>query len=51
MWLPTCPTYDETKLKRNSLRGRIAPMRRIAEDRLEVTQAFSRGNPTSAWGA
>src|SRR6516162_7612719 len=42
MCLPTCPTYDETKLERNSPRGRIALMRSIAEGRLEVTQAFGR---------
>ena len=40
MCLPTCPTYDETKLERNSPRGRIALMRRIADGRLEVTRAF-----------
>src|SRR5947209_19774902 len=40
MCLPTCPTYDETKLERNSPRGRIALMRSIAEGNLEVTQAF-----------
>jgi glycolate oxidase iron-sulfur subunit len=40
MCLPTCPTYDETKLERNSPRGRIALMRRVAEGQLEVTQAF-----------
>jgi glycolate oxidase iron-sulfur subunit len=38
--LPTCPTYDATKLERNSPRGRIALMRAIADDRLEVSQAF-----------
>jgi glycolate oxidase iron-sulfur subunit len=38
--LPTCPTYDATKLERNSPRGRIALMRAIADDRLEVTPAF-----------
>lgn len=38
--LPTCPTYDHTKLERNSPRGRIALMRAIADDRLPVTQAF-----------
>ena len=38
--LPTCPTYDATKLERNSPRGRIALMRAIADDRLNVTQAF-----------
>ncbi|MDB6151657.1 MAG: hypothetical protein JWL90_110 [Chthoniobacteraceae bacterium] len=40
MCLPTCPTYDETKLERNSPRGRIALMRSIAEGKLEVTPAF-----------
>jgi len=38
--LPTCPTYDATKLERNSPRGRIALMRAIADDRLEVTKEF-----------
>jgi len=38
--LPTCPTYDATKLERNSPRGRIALMRAIADDRLDVTRAF-----------
>ena len=38
--LPTCPTYDATKLERNSPRGRIALMRAVADDRLEVTKAF-----------
>src|SRR5438067_1272935 len=40
MCLPTCPTYDETKLERNSPRGRIALMRAIAEGNLDVTRAF-----------
>lgn len=40
MCLPTCPTYDETKLERNSPRGRIALMRAIADDDLEVTKTF-----------
>src|SRR6266404_8447005 len=40
MCLPTCPTYDETKLERNSPRGRIALMRRIADGQLKVTKAF-----------
>ncbi len=39
--LPTCPTYDATKLERNSPRGRIALMRAIADERLEPTQAFA----------
>jgi glycolate oxidase iron-sulfur subunit len=40
MCLPTCPTYDATKLERHSPRGRIALMRAIADDRLEPTRAF-----------
>lgn len=38
--LPTCPTYDATKQERHSPRGRIALMRAIADDRLDVTRAF-----------
>ena len=38
--LPTCPTYDATKLERNSPRGRISLMRAIADGRMETTQAF-----------
>lgn len=38
--LPTCPTYDATKMERNSPRGRIALMRAVADDRLEATKAF-----------
>ena len=41
MCLPTCPTYDATKLERNSPRGRIALMRAIADDRLDATKAFA----------
>ncbi|MEI9998038.1 MAG: (Fe-S)-binding protein [Verrucomicrobiota bacterium] len=41
MCLPTCPTYTETKLERNSPRGRIALMRAIADDRLEAKKAFA----------
>jgi glycolate oxidase iron-sulfur subunit len=41
MCLPTCPTYDATKLERNSPRGRIALMRAIADDRLEPTKTFA----------
>lgn len=40
MCLPTCPTYSETKLERNSPRGRIALMRSIANGELEITKAF-----------
>jgi len=39
--LPTCPTYDATKLERNSPRGRIALMRAIADGRLEPTRSFA----------
>jgi len=39
--LPTCPTYDATKMERNSPRGRIALMRAIADDRLEPTKTFA----------
>ena len=41
MCLPTCPTYMETKQERNSPRGRIALMRAVADDELEVTKALS----------
>lgn len=41
MCLPTCPTYDATKLERHSPRGRIALMRAIADDRLEATKTFA----------
>ena len=42
--LPTCPTYDATKLERHSPRGRIALMRAIADDRLEPTPHLRRRN-------
>ena len=38
--LPTCPTYDATKVERNSPRGRISLMRAIADGQLEATKAF-----------
>jgi len=38
--LPTCPTYDATKIERHSPRGRIALMRAIADGEMEATQAF-----------
>ena len=40
MCLPTCPTYDATKIERNSPRGRIALMRAIADRRLEPSRIF-----------
>ena len=40
--LPTCPTYDATKIERHSPRGRISLMRAIADGRLDVTQTFAR---------
>lgn len=39
--LPSCPTYVATLRERSSPRGRIAMMRAIADDRLEVTQTFA----------
>ena len=41
MCLPTCPTYDATKRERHSPRGRIALMRAVADEELEVTPAFA----------
>jgi glycolate oxidase iron-sulfur subunit len=41
MCLPTCPTYDATKLERHSPRGRIALMRAIADDELAMGQSFA----------
>src|SRR3954463_4094301 len=39
--LPTCPTYDATKIERNSPRGRIALMRSIADGKMEATRTFA----------
>ena len=39
--LPTCPTYDATKLERHSPRGRIALMRAIADGQMEPTRTFA----------
>ena len=38
--LPNCPTYDETKLERNSPRGRISLMRAIADKEINITKTF-----------
>lgn len=40
MCLPTCPTYAMTRMEKNSPRGRIALMRAIADEELDVTKAF-----------
>ena len=40
MCLPTCPTYDATKVERNSPRGRISLMRAIADGRMGTTSVF-----------
>ena len=39
--LPTCPTYEETKLERHGPRGRIKLMRSIADGTLEVDKSFA----------
>jgi glycolate oxidase iron-sulfur subunit len=39
--LPTCPTYDATKIERHSPRGRISLMRAIADDRMDMTKVFA----------
>ncbi len=41
MCLPTCPTYVETGLEKNSPRGRIAWMRAIADEEAEPDRAFA----------
>jgi len=40
MCLPSCPTYDATKLERNSPRGRISLMRAIADGKMDATRTF-----------
>ena len=39
--LPTCPTYNATKIERHSPRGRISLIRAIADGRLEMTKTFA----------
>lgn len=41
MCLPSCPTYNETLLERNSPRGRISLMRAVAEDEISLDEAFA----------
>lgn len=41
MCLPTCPTYVETKMERNSPRGRISLMRSVADGELAITRELS----------
>ena len=41
MCLPTCPTYVETKIERNSPRGRISLMRAIADGEMAASKAFA----------
>ena len=39
--LPTCPTYDATKIERNSPRGRISLMRAIADGDLVAVKVLA----------
>lgn len=40
--LPVCPTYNDTKMERNSPRGRISLARAVADGRLELTSEYAR---------
>ena len=39
--LPVCPTYNATKMERNSPRGRIALARAVAEGKMELTRTYA----------
>src|SRR5262245_52814327 len=39
--LPSCPTYEATKIERHSPRGRIALMRAIADGQLDASKTFA----------
>src|SRR6266576_675219 len=39
--LPTCPTYEATKVERHSPRGRISLMRAVADGQLEMSKTFA----------
>jgi len=39
--LPTCPTYDATKIERHGPRGRISIMRAIADGKMDMTREFA----------
>ncbi|MDG1892289.1 MAG: (Fe-S)-binding protein [Verrucomicrobiota bacterium] len=39
--LPSCPTYSLTQVEKHSPRGRIALMKAIADDELEVSRQFA----------
>src|SRR5215471_501542 len=39
--LPTCPTYEATKVERHSPRGRISLLRAVADDRLELSKTLA----------
>ncbi len=42
MCLPTCPTYDATKKETSSPRGRIALMRAVADEKLQISPSFAK---------
>ena len=40
MCLPTCPTYEATKVEKHSPRGRISLMRAIADEEIDMSRTF-----------